>query len=233
VNEFADRVAGERRKLDAEAAAGRREQQERAALAHARERDDQAAWDRTLERIFHLLTAAVEHLRAERVPPLPVLTRRPAPWRPSGMETVNRTVVIGHRWLFADAFALDKRCNAYPATAPRPLLTDGRRTTPSQAQRLSDYVLHGRGSSFSERTHRQTERSLLRTGLAPDQLVLWGPSTEDDGIDFDPAAGARAGRIHCFGRADDDTPLLLRGTQSEPLEAFLARTVAQLLTASR
>lgn len=229
MNEFADRVAGERRKLDAEAAAGRREQEERAALAHARERDDQAVWDRTFERIFHLFTAAVEHLRAERVDPLPVLTRRPAPWRPSGMETVGRTVIIGHRWLFAGAFALDKRCNAYPATAPRPLLKDRRRTAPGAAARLLR-DLQGRAPSDNERIHRLTERSLLRTGRAPDQLVLWGPSTEDDAINFDPVAAARVGRIHCFGRADDDTPLLLGGTQAEPLETFLVSAVARLLT---
>lgn len=229
MNEFADRVAGERRRLDAEAAASRRERDVRRSLDRARERDDRVAWDRTLERIFHLFTAAVEHLRAERVDPLPVLTSRPAPWRPSGMETVGRTVIIGHRWLFG-AFALDKRCNVYPATAPRPLLKEGRRTTPSPVKRLSDYVLHGRGSSDVEIRHRRTERSLLRTGLAPDQLVLWGPSTEDDVIDFDPEAGARTGRIHCFGRADDDTPLFLHGAQTEPLETFLVTAVARLLT---
>lgn len=233
MNEFADRVAEERRRIEAKAAVERRERDAHASLAQARERDDTAAWDRTLERIFHLFTATVDHLRAERVQPLPVLTRRPAPWRPSGMETVDRTVIVGRRWLFADAFALDKRCNAYPASTPGPLLKDGRRSTPSPARRLSSYLLHGQGSSYSERTHRQTERSLLRTGLAPDQLVLWDSLTEDDAIDFDPVAAARACRIHCFGRADDDTPLLLRGAQSEPLEAFLARTVAQLLTAPR
>lgn len=224
---FDDLVSSERRKLEAQAAVERAKSAEEKSRHDAWEREELRAWRTAVERARELFAAAVKRLQQEGVRPLPVLEHRPPPPRPSGLEAVERTVITGYRWQF-EIFALDKQCRAYKTTAARPLMAVDRRPEWSIRKRLTDYVLHGRGFDATRRFAMLRDKSLLRTGLQPTDLVLWGASA--DRIDLDPAAAVRVGRIHCFGKAEDGTPLLL-GTDGrpEPLERFIARATGRLL----
>ena len=227
MNEFDDLVSAERRKLEAQAAAEHAVNAEGKARREARESDELREWNKAVVRMQELFAAATRRLQKEGVLPLPVLEHRPPPPRPAGLDSVNRTVITGYRWQF-EAFALDKRCRAYKAAAARPLMAVDRRSDWSIGKRAARYLLKGQGLGSTERISMQTDKSLLRTGLQPDDLVLWGKS--EDSIELDPAAAVRTGRIHCFGKADGATPLiLLPDAEPEALETFLARQVGRLL----
>lgn len=227
MSEFDDLVSAERRRLDEQAAAERRSNAADTSRRDAWERDELREWQKTIDRIQELFAAATGRLKQEHAQPFPVLEHRPPPPRPMGFDAVNRTIITGYRWQFENAFALDKRRRAYKATGLRPLMTVDRRSQWSVRKRMLDYLLRGQGLGSSDRLLMLTDKSLLRTGLKPDDRVLWAMS--DDRIEFDPAAAVRAGRIHCFGKTDDGTPLLLHDSHSEPLETFMARATARML----
>lgn len=235
MGEFDDMVSAERRRLDEQAAAENERKAAARSQREAWESGEMRMWQETFDRIQELFSAAVRRLKAEGVQPLPVLDKRPAPRRPLGMEGVDRTVISGYRWRFEGAFALDKQCRAYKDVgAPKHLIPAERWPERSLAKRTLKF-LRDRGLmpgvvTAGPQTHvsKLVDKSLLRTGLSHDQLVLWDMSGEP--IDFDPAEAVRSGRIHCFGKADDGTPLLLSSNsdhEPETLEAFMARAVAR------
>jgi len=238
LNDFDDMIAAERRKLGEQAAVENQRKAEQEATRASWERAELQAWQETVGRIEELLSAAVRHLKSERVEPLPVLERRPA--RVS-FQGVDGYVVAGHRWVLEGRFAIDKRGRAYPAGFANPLIPAARRPDPSIAKRMHKFLKDRglvpgavTGRSSSERFAELDDKARLRTGLAPDQLVLVCLGDDRYPYELDPATGVKAGRIHCFGKADDDSPVLLPadgdGGQPEPLPAFMARAVARLLT---
>lgn len=235
VTDFDDLVAAERRKLDDQAAAESRWQAAEKAQRDAWKRTELRAWQETIDRIQELFSMAVRRLTAEGVEPLPVLERRKA--RP--FQEVDRHVIAGHRWDFEGRFALDKRCRAYRAVGVQPLIPVERRPDRNIARRVDKYLRDRglvpgavTGRSSAERFAKLGDKSRLRTGLAADQPVLLCLGDDRYPIDFEPAKAVESGRIHWFGKADDGTPLLLSANddrQPEPLAAFMARAVAQLL----
>ncbi|HUZ52981.1 MAG TPA: hypothetical protein VMU94_10700 [Streptosporangiaceae bacterium] len=227
MTEFNHLVSGERRRLEEQAAAERRRREAERTRQDAWEHDELRGWQKTIGRIQELFAAATERLTQEHARPFPVLEHRAPRPGPMSLESVDRTIITGYRWQFEGAFALDKRCRAYKVTAPGPLMAVDRRSQWSVRKRMSDYLLHGQGLGASTRLAMLSDKSLLRTGLQPDDLVLWAKS--DDRIEFDPAAALRAGQIHCFRKADDGTPLLMHDSATEPLEAFIARATARIL----
>ncbi|MEO3780903.1 hypothetical protein ABGB16_29680 [Micromonospora sp. B11E3] len=235
MTDFDDMVAAERRKLDEQAAAESRLQAAGKSRRDAWERTELRAWQESIDRIQELFSAAVRRLKAEGVEPLPVLERRTA----RSFQEVDRHVVAGHRWEFEGRFALDKRCHAYRAVGAQPLIPAERRPDRNIARRLEKYLRDRglvpgayTGQSSAQRFAKLDDRSRLRTGLAADQPVLLCLGDDRHPIEFEPARAVESGRIHCFGKADDGTPLMLPTNddrQPEPLEAFMARAVARLL----
>jgi len=225
MTEFDDMVAAERRRLDEQAAAQRRNSAADAARQDAWERDESREWQKTIGRIQELFTAATVRLQQEGAKPLPVLEHR-APRGPLAFDAVNRTIITGYRWNF-EVFALDKRCRLYKANSAEPLMTVDRRSEWSIRTRTFNYLLKGQGVGGERRFAMLNDKSLLRTGLKPDDLVFWG--NKGDCIELDLATATRNGRIHCFGKADDGTPLMLRDASTEPLELFMARATARIL----
>jgi hypothetical protein len=75
---------------------------------------------------------------------------------------------------------------------------------------------------------KKRRKARLRTGLAPDQPVIWTGegSSNRRPYDLDPAAGVENGRIGCFGKGDGGTPLV---GPDQPLEPFLAKAVARIV----
>jgi hypothetical protein len=227
MNGFDDLVSTERRRLEAQAAAERAKSAKEQSRNDAWEREELREWHAAIERIQELFAAAVKRLQQEGVRPLPVLEHRPPPPRPAGWDAVDRTVITGYRWQF-EVFALDKQCRAYKATAARPLMAADSRSQWSIRKRLANYVLRGKGLGATQRLAMLRDKSLLRTGLQPTDLILWGEAA--DRIELDPAAAVRAGRVHCFGKAEDGTPLLLKTDgRPEPLETFIARQTGRVL----
>ncbi|MFD0538372.1 hypothetical protein ACFQY7_36295 [Actinomadura luteofluorescens] len=54
--------------------------------------------------------------------------------------------------------------------------------------------------------NKKMRKARLRTGLAPDRQVTWASM---DPYVLDPAVGVETGRVACFGKGEDGTPLLL------------------------
>ncbi|TYB47936.1 hypothetical protein [Actinomadura chibensis] len=201
MSDFDDLVSAERRRIDARAAA-------HAARETARRHGELPEWQRVVARVQDLLSAAARHLRDAGVPPVPVLEARKPNQRLElwGLVLAGRVVVVGRRWPLGP-FALDAEARAYPAARLQPL--------------LPDYPL-----SQNPQKNKKLRKARLRTGLAADQQVMWA-----DGNPFvlDPATGVETGRIACFGKGENATPLLLSDDPAagQPLEPFLAKAVAQ------
>ena len=236
MTDFEELVAAERRKAEEQAAAERRLKAEEKAGKDAWASDELRAWQGTIDRIQELLATVVRSLTAEGVQPLPVLDHR----KPRPLQEVNRTVITGYRWEFDGAFALDRRCRVYRAVGARPLIPADQRPERGVGRRVNGYLRDRglvpgatTGAGPEKRIAKLVQRSLLSTGLAADQPVLWAlTEVQRAPVRLDPAQAVEAGRIHRFGKADDGTPLLLpadAGGQPEPLEVFMARVVARAL----
>jgi hypothetical protein len=236
MTDFEELVAAERRKAEEQAAAERRLKAEEKAGKDAWASDELRAWQGTIDRIQELLATVVRSLTAEGVQPLPVLDHR----KPRPLQEVNRTVVTGYRWEFDGAFALDKRCRVYRAVGARPLIPADQRPERGIGKRVNGHLRERglvpgatTGAGPEKRIAKLVQKSLLRTGLAVDQPVLWCMTEKErDPIRLDPAQAVESGRIHRFGKTDDGTPLLLpadAGHQPERLEVFMARAVARAL----
>lgn len=205
MSDFDDLVSAERRRLDEQAAAS-------AAAESARRHGEPPEWQRLAARVQDLLSAAARHLRDAGVPPVPVLemgdvNQRLELW---GLVLAGRVTIIDRRWPLR-AFALDAKGAPYPMNRVEPL--------------IPAYPL-----SQSPPKNKKLRKARLRTGLAPDQQVMWTGGGRDlrDPIPIDPAMGLETGRIGCFGKAEDGTPLLLSADSGagEPLESYLAKEVA-------
>ncbi|MER6810213.1 hypothetical protein ABT299_13125 [Spirillospora sp. NPDC000708] len=209
MSDFDDLVSAERRRFDEQAAA-------QAAQREDRLRSEPPRWQQAVARVQDVLAASVRHLQDAGVPPEPVLEWR-NPWQrfqTYGFESVGRVVTIGHRWPLGP-FALDAQARVYK---------------PRRSERLET----GHVNTWASHTmNKKRRKARLRTGLAPDQQVMWGSA--DDLVALDPAEGARSGRIFCFGIAGDGTPLLVSGDSDlpdQPLEPYLAKTVAARISAN-
>ncbi|MDL4815063.1 hypothetical protein [Actinomadura opuntiae] len=206
MSDFDDLVSAERRRLDQQAAA-------RAASESTRRYGELPEWQQVVARIRELLAASARHLRDAGVPSVPVLemgkvNQRLELW---GMVLAGRVSIIDRRWPLGP-FALNAEGVAYPMGRKEPL--------------IPPYPL-----SESPPLNKKLRKARLRTGLAPDQEVMWtgGGSPLRDPLPIDPATGVETGRVGCFGRGADGTPLLLAGNPGvgEPLESFLAKEVAR------
>ncbi|MGI5330446.1 hypothetical protein [Actinomadura nitritigenes] len=202
MSDFDDLVSAERRRLDERAAAS-------AAAESARRHGELPEWQRLAARVQDLLSAAARHLRDADVPPVPVVQEGKANERLENMGVVfvSRTRIVGHRWSMG-LFDLDAEGRAYPPTNRLPLL-------------------HVDRASYTVKDKKR-RKARLRTGLAPDQPVIWtgDGSPNRHPYDLDPAAGVETGRIGCFGKGDDGTPLVGGG---QPLEPLLVQAVARLV----
>ncbi|MEU8302873.1 hypothetical protein AB0C84_04865 [Actinomadura sp. NPDC048955] len=201
MSDFDDLVSAERRRLDEQAAA-------RAAGENARRHGEPPEWQRVVARVQDLLSAAARHLRDAGVPPVPVLEARKPNERLQlwGFELAGRVVVVGHRWLLGP-LALDAEGRAYSMSRAVPLVPD---FPLSQLPGLN----------------KKMRKARLRTGLAPDQQVTWASMAP---YVLDPAVGVETGRVACFGKGEDGTPLLLSTDpgSGRPLEPVLAEAVAR------
>jgi hypothetical protein len=214
VSDFDDLVSAERRRLDEQAAAS-------AASENARQRERQGElpeWQQVVARIQDLLAAAARHVQDAGVPTVPILemgtvNQRLELW---GLVLAGRVTIIDRRWPLG-TFALDAKGVPYPMTRMEPL--------------IPDYPL-----SQSPPKNKKLRKARLRTGLALDQQVMWtgGGTNLRDPLPIDPAIGLETGRIGCFGKAEDGTPLLLSANPGvgEPLESFLAKEVARRIAQS-
>ncbi|WP_131735784.1 hypothetical protein [Actinomadura roseirufa] len=215
MTDFDDLVSAERRGIDAQATAdGRR----RAAEASEHElwaRDEQAAWRAAIDHMNGLFADSLRHLRDARVAPLPTLESR----KPRPFQSVDRVVITGHRWQFG-SFALDGDGRVYLAAGVTTLIPK-----------------HPNDLATDPFIRKQLRKARLRTGLKADDQVIWtGTETLRTPLVLDPAKAVQTGRIHCFGKANDGTPLLLShdpNGRPEELEPYLARTVARRVEENR
>ncbi|HEU5032802.1 MAG TPA: hypothetical protein VFV01_48325 [Spirillospora sp.] len=208
MSDFDDLVSAERRRLDEQAAA-------RAAAEGARRHGELPEWQQVVARIRELLAASARHLKEAGVPAVPVLevgkvNQRLELW---GMVLAGRVSIIDRRWPLR-TFALNAEGVAYPMARRQPLIP---------AYPLSE----------SPPRNKKLRKARLRTGLAPDQEVMWtsGAAPLLDPLQVDPAIGLETGRIGPFGKGENGTPLLLSDNPGvgEPLDAFLAKEVARLV----
>lgn len=205
MSDFDDLVSAERRRLDEQAAA-------RAASENARRHGELPEWQQVIARVQDVLAASARHLLDAGVPPVPVLehlkvNQRLELW---GLVLVGRVVITGHRWQLGP-FALDAEGRAYPTTRTEPLLP---------AYPLSD----------NPQRNKKLRKARLRTGLAADDQVTWG---DKDPYALDPVAGVETGRVACFGKGEDGTPLLGSADSGRPLEPCLAEIVAGCIARNR
>ncbi|GAA2157696.1 hypothetical protein [Actinomadura napierensis] len=207
MSDFDDLVSAERNRIDQQQAAAR------AASESARQYGELSEWQQVVARIRELLAASARHLRDAGAPTIPVLemgkvNQRLELW---GMVLAGRVSIIDRRWPLRP-FALNAEGVAYPMGRREPLIP---------AYPLSE----------SPPLNKKLRKARLRTGLAPDQEVMWtgGATPLRDPLPIDPAMGLETGRIGCFGKGEDGTPLLLSGDPGvgEPLDAFLAKEVAR------
>ncbi|TYK53170.1 hypothetical protein [Actinomadura decatromicini] len=203
MSDFDDLVSAERRRIDAQASA-------HAARESARRHGELPEWQQVVARVQDLLSAAARHLHDAGVPPVPVLEARKPNQRLElwGLVLAGRVVIVGRRWPLGP-FALDADARAYPMARLQPL--------------LPDYPL-----SENPPKNKKLRKARLRTGLAADQQVMWA---DDNPYVLDPAVGVETGRIACFGKGQDGTPLLLSDDPAlgQPLEPYLAKSVAQYI----
>ncbi|WP_344899252.1 hypothetical protein [Actinomadura meridiana] len=204
MSDFDDLVSAERRRLNKQAAA-------HAASENARRHGELPEWQRVVARIQDLLAASARHLRDAAVPPLPVLEAHKPNERLqlAGLLLAGRVVIVGHRWPLGP-FTLDADGHAYPTTRTEPL--------------IPKYPL-----SQNPALNKKLRKARLRTGLAADQQVMWANKNP---FILDPSTGVETGRVACFGKGQDGTPLLASSdpTTGQPLEPFLAKAVAQFIT---
>lgn len=201
MSDFDDLVSAERRRLDEQAGV-------RAASENTRRHGELPEWQQVVARIQDLLSASARHLRDAAVPPVPVLEARKPNERLElwGFVLAGRVTIVGRRWPLGP-FALDPEGRAYPMTRTEPLMP---------AYPLSE----------SPPRNKKLRKARLRTGLAADQQVTW---VNKDPYILDPVMGVETGRIACFGKGEDGTPLLLSADTAagRPLEPLLAKAVAQ------